>query len=393
MNLTLGFIAFFISIIIPGILFRRFFFYGEFSKQFNTKDPVIHSIFFSIIPGIVIQLFCSVFYNFLIGTKTTFFDIFTVFKDFTSDTFENETTKNFIKNDLTTFLSYIICVFVFSAFIGFLSSRIIRIFKWDLKYKLFRFKNQWYYIFSGEVLNMKKFKETQRFSLNKNKNFEQDTFLTYADILLYVGSDDKKELYTGYVADYELLSEDITQLDKIYLIDTHRYKKKDIRYNEKENEIIELDKENTSKSRNRIKVPGDVFILDAKKIVNINLTYIPSNHKIEDKKKKYIDRKQRFFKYLQGFYFSLFLLVILSHFVYEYLPIKNYSYLYNYFYSISSWGKIISVIFINQILSIIIPLDENNKKLQFDIKQIILKLVFLIFWGLFFYFFVITKLK
>ncbi|THF48460.1 hypothetical protein E6C50_14345 [Flavobacterium supellecticarium] len=72
MNLTLGFIAFFIAIVIPGILFRRFFFYGEFSKQFNTKDPVLHSIFFSIIPGIVIQLVCFTIYAATLGFEISF---------------------------------------------------------------------------------------------------------------------------------------------------------------------------------------------------------------------------------------------------------------------------------------------------------------------------------
>lgn len=272
MNLTLGFIAFFIAIVIPGILFRRFFFYGEFSKQFNTKDPVLHSIFFSIIPGIVIQLVCFTIYAATLGFEISFSDIFTIFRDVTSDNTQDtdQVTQNFINNDITTFFIYTVCVFVFSALVGFALSRLIRIRKWDMKYKLFRFQNQWYYVFSGEVLNMKKFEEAHRYSL-KNKTFEQDTFMTYADILLSV-NEDKKELYTGYVVDYDLMSEDTTQLDKIYLIDTHRYKRKEIKYDQNGTEIIDPNEENTSKSRNRIKVPGDIFVLNARNIINLNLT-------------------------------------------------------------------------------------------------------------------------
>lgn len=175
MNLTLGFIAFFVSIIIPGILFRRFFFYGEFSKQFNTKDPVLHSMFFSVIPGIVIQIIAFIIYNLSLGFETTYEDVFTIFRDITSDGTNGtqQATKDFINDDLITFFLYSLGVFLFASFTGWFCSRIIRALKWDKKYKLFRYNNQWYYIFSGEVLNMKKFEEAHSVSLKiikvKNK--------------------------------------------------------------------------------------------------------------------------------------------------------------------------------------------------------------------------------
>ena len=85
MNFTFGFIVFFVSIIIPGILFRRFYFYGEFSKQFNTKDPVLHSIYFSIIPGIILQIFGIIIYSFYTPNELNFYNIFIVFRDLTID--------------------------------------------------------------------------------------------------------------------------------------------------------------------------------------------------------------------------------------------------------------------------------------------------------------------
>ncbi|MBB3123296.1 hypothetical protein FHS04_000793 [Mesoflavibacter sabulilitoris] len=128
MNLTLGFIAFFIAIVIPGILFRRFFFFGEFSKQFNTKDPVLHSIFFSIIPGIVMQIICVTFYKLSFGFESSYLDVFTIFRDITSDGTNGtqDSTKNFIENDILVFFIYSVCVFSFSAFVGWTCSRFIR---------------------------------------------------------------------------------------------------------------------------------------------------------------------------------------------------------------------------------------------------------------------------
>jgi len=277
MSLTLGFIAFFISIIIPGIIFRRFFFYGEFSKQFNTKDPVLHSIFFSIVPGIVIQIVSFIIYNLSLDFNSSLLDIFVIFRDVTSDGSNgtNKLTEDFINNNLITFLIYSLVVFVFSAFLGWASSRTIRNRQWDKKYKLFRFKNQWYYIFSGEVLNLKKFEEAHNISFKSNKSSDQDIFITYADILVSVSEqNDRKELYTGYVVDYDLKSDDISQLDKIYLIDTHRYKKKEKILDESGLEVKDKNQEveTPTKSRNRLRVPGDIFVLNAKNIVNLNLT-------------------------------------------------------------------------------------------------------------------------
>ncbi|CAA0160164.1 hypothetical protein ACE1MK_09150 [Tenacibaculum maritimum] len=368
MNLTLGFIAFFITVVIPGILFRRFFFYGEFSKQFNTKDPVLHSIFFSIIPGIIVQLLSFIIYNLSLGFDSSFLDVFTIFRDIASDGSNGtqEATKDFINNHIITFFIYSLFVFTFSSFIGWALSRLIRIRKWDKKYKLFRYKNQWYYIFSGEVLNMKKFKEAHKVSFKNDKGSLQSTLLTYADILVSVSEqNDRKELYTGFVVDYDLKGDDISQLDKIYLIDTHRYKKKEKVFDENGKEIIEENSEETPiKSRNRLRVPGDIFILKAKNIVNLNLTYIPS----KKKKKVYEEKKQRGYLKIQRWYLIVTLLIILIHFFYGVLELDE-TFLKDYFTNTGFWGKVLIILFLNQFISIFVPLENKKGKLSYNFKN------------------------
>lgn len=390
MNLTLGFIALFISIIIPGILFRRFFFYGEFSKQFNTKDPVIHSIFFSVIPGIVIQIISFIIYNLSLGFDSSFLDVFTIFRDITSDgtNATEEPTKNFINNDIITFFLYSLGVFSFASICGWLCSRLIRVLNWDKKYKLFRYNNQWYYIFSGEVLNMKKFEEAHKFSFKNNKGQEQDTLMTYADILVSVSEqNDRKELYTGYVVDYDLKSDDISQLDKIYLIDTHRYKKKEKVIDENG---VEIKDENPTQSRNRLKVPGDIFVLNAKNIVNLNLTYIPSIKKKIEKEKKEA-KKQKIYSKIQIGYIITIFFVILIHVFYKILGFEKTIFL-QYFTQTGFWGKLLGIIFINQILAFIIPNVGEDKKLCYNSKNIAPKIFGFIIWGMLFYLFVIKDL-
>lgn len=387
MNLTLGFIAFFISIVIPGILFRRFFFYGEFSKQFNTKDPVLHSIFFSIIPGIVIQIIAFVIYSISVGFDSSYLDVFTIFRDITSDGTNGtqDVTKEFINNNIITFFLYSICVFVFASFVGWISSRIIRALKWDKKHKIFRYNNQWYYIFSGEVLNMKKFEEAHNVSFKNNKGQVQDTLMTYADILVSVSEqNDRKELYTGYVVDYDLKSDDITQLDKIYLIDTHRYKKKE---KEIDKDGVEMIDENPTQSRNRLRVPGDIFVLNAKNIVNLNLTYIPSLKKKIEKEAK---QQRRYFK-IQVAYLILIVLLILMHFFYKPLQL-DHTIFSNYFINGVFWQKILMILSINQFIMLFVPVEDKDKKLCYNPKSIFFKLLGLLLWGGLSYYFVIRPL-
>lgn len=390
MNLTIGFIAFFISIVIPGIIFRRFYFYGEFSKQFNAKDPVLHSIYFSIIPGIVLQLLCVLLFNLLVGFESSYLDVFTIFKDITSDNNKEtqELTKNFIDDDIITFFLYTLFVVLISSFLGWSTSRLIRLFKWDKKYKLFRFKNQWYYIFSGELLNLKKFKEAHKEIIgNNNKSQDQDVLMTFADILVSVSeSNDRKELYTGYVVDYDLRSDDASQLDRVYLIDTYRYKKIENQSNNNKEDI-----KKPLVSRNRLKVPGDVFVLKANRIVNINLTYVPSlKKKIEKQRKEF--KKQIKYRWIQIIYFLVLIMIILIHFFYRGLNLDE-TFLGDYFTDIGIFGKILSIVFLNQVLSNLIPVQDKNQRLEYDYKSNIWSriIMFLIFGSLFYYY-VLSKL-
>lgn len=390
MNLTLGFIAFFISIIIPGILFRRFFFYGEFSKQFNTKDPVLHSIFFSIVPGIVIQSIAFVIYNSSFGPVSSYLDIFTVLRDITSDgSAEPQTvTQNFIKDDLKIFFLYSAGVFAFASFSGWFCSRCIRVLKLDKKFKLFRYNNQWYYIFSGEVLNMKKFEDAHSVSFKKNKGQELDSFMTYADILVSVSNqNDRKELYTGYVVDYDLKSDDITKLDKVYLIDTHRYKKKDINPPEA-GDIVENN--NPTQSRNRIKVPGDIFVLNAENIVNLNLTYVPSlKRRIEKEKKE--AKKQKIYHWIRIAYIIVFTVIIITHFFYKSIGLDK-TILSSYFIETGFWGKVFIILFINQFLVFFIPFENKEKKLCYDQSNLKSRVVSVIILGVISFWYTIKPL-
>jgi hypothetical protein len=402
MNFTLGFFVIFLSLIIPGLIFRRFYFFGEFSKQFNTKDPVLHSIYFSIIPGILIQVFCLVILNFLFKYDVSFTKIFHVMRDFTQDVEEvSGDTTNFLKNDIGYFFLYSIILVVISGFIGYILSRIIRTLNWDRKIKLFRFKNQWYYVFSGEILSMKKFKDAIRVTFNKDDDYENEILTTYADILINI-KDNVRELYTGFVVDYDLNTEDITKLDRIYLINTCRYKitnhsnhykKNDIGFNKVElinNQIEDVP------TRNQKNIPGNVFILDASNIMNINLTYVPNTLKIEENKlikEKKHTKRQNLYKRASNFLVFILLSILIFNYTNLFSLIKSDIYDF-YLNEFGFFRKTLMLFFIIQLLSILSPNKNDDGIFEYNLelkKSEFLVLIFLLFFNLFniidFYFF------
>ena len=53
-----------ILIIFPGLIFRRLFFYGEFSKEFRAGHNLIGLLAISTVPGIIILAFTFIAYHY-----------------------------------------------------------------------------------------------------------------------------------------------------------------------------------------------------------------------------------------------------------------------------------------------------------------------------------------
>ncbi|WP_341900008.1 hypothetical protein [Fluviicola taffensis] len=270
MSFTVDFILLFILVVIPGLIFKRFFFFGEFSKQYTTKESIYKSLFYSIIPGILIQLFSYWFYITIHDPWFNTEDVLTIFKElFSNKTEYSISTERFFKEGFNFFLLHEVIVFTLAGFIGLIFSRLIRLMRWDIHFKIFRFQNQWYYVFSGEIKRFKKFKHLKRILGEVDGEVvktNQTHFPPYGDILVEDGG--QQNLYTGFIVDYDLDYEDVNNLDRIYLIGASRYRLK--RDGE---DLTNLD---VRGSRVKVPIKGDVFILEAKNILNMNLTFIPT---------------------------------------------------------------------------------------------------------------------
>ena len=190
MNIALATIALFI-LLTPGLLFRRFYYSEEFSKEY-FKQSYLELFFSSIIPASllhVIGYFCLVSPKYeidleVIGTLLSGSD----------DAKRISKAFHSIYGEAKLILEYFFLLCFLASALGYLSKQFIRLTKLDRKIKLFRFQNEWHYLFSGEILD---------FPRVAGKSEEVD--LSYVDVL--VKSDEGSIIYMGILADY-ILSKD-----------------------------------------------------------------------------------------------------------------------------------------------------------------------------------------
>lgn len=275
MSLTTSFLFLFITIVIPGFIFQRIYFFGDFSKQFTTKENVPKLLLTTLLPGLIISTFYLPFYNYFVLNDVKIDQILKIFEMLSkSKLHENESLLKVFGN-YSDFIFYCLFEFLFAAIIGFLMSRaLVRGLKLDRKWKTLRYKNQWYYVFSGEIFDFGKFKRATKVLKNKEKSQEAETSiiqsnrkvirLARADIL--IKGAEGSELYTGYVADYDLNPTDISKLDNLYLLDANRYKITQLI----EGEPNVKEPYYTEKKM----IPGELFVLNMANVVNINVSYL-----------------------------------------------------------------------------------------------------------------------
>lgn len=251
MNIALATLTLLI-ILYPGFLFRRFYFTGEFSKEY-FKQSVTDLIFSSILPGFFIH-----FIGYLLFIKgRSQIDVITIgtLLSGTSDSIKVTEAFKAVYQKAPSIAGYFFGVSVVGMVAGFAAKLVVRKFKLDRKVKLFRFQNEWHYIFSGEILDFPKVPGNA-----------EDIDCSYIDAL--VKTDEGTIIYTGLLADYILTKEG--GIDRIYLTDVKRRFFKDDITNKVESPA-ELD-ESANDSRYYY-LPGRFFIISYSQIINLHVTY------------------------------------------------------------------------------------------------------------------------
>lgn len=252
MNIALATLTLLI-ILYPGFLFRRFYFTEEFSKEY-FKQSVTDLIFSSILPGFLIH-----FLGYLLFIKgRNEIDVFTIGTLLSGTSDADKVTRAFkaVYEKSPYIISYFVGVSILGMITGFLSKLVVRNFKLDRKIKLFRFQNEWHYIFSGEILDFPKV-----------AGKADDIDCSYVDAL--VKTDEGTVIYSGLLTDYILTKEG--GIDRIYLSSVkRRFLKDDIIYGP--GNPTEQKQDNTEDKRYYY-LPGQFFIIPYNMIINLHITY------------------------------------------------------------------------------------------------------------------------
>ncbi len=246
----------------PGLVFRRFYFSGEFSKQYFKSSffEIILSCFF---PAIVFHsAWFFLIQNFNIEIDFQILGLLISAQDFPQVAFEN------IQDNFLNIVLYQLSILLVASISGYLIKFLIRKFKLDVKYKILRFKNLWHYILKGKFFD---FPRAAYDLVNDNvKSIE----LIYIDALVDIN--EGSVIYEGILVDYELSNDG--GLEHIQLKETYR---KFIINNEAEThkECDELCKKLyplcklQAVDSNSINIPGHILILPYKSIINLNFSY------------------------------------------------------------------------------------------------------------------------
>jgi len=246
MEIALNSILILLILIFPGALFRRCYYRGEFSKQYDSQSWY-HTLFISSIWGSFVHLVILISYFYLPGNIPESFITQTLIC-LVEEGINGLPVSSYGTMEIFYFMQYAGSIFLFSFFLALFLFWLIRATRLDLHSNIFRFNNYWHYYFKGEIL------QTSDFASNPNR--KKKVLDTLADILVQTG-DDKTILYNGYIKQYSL-SKKNGQLDNIYLTNTIRYK------------------EGRDENGNTITrdVPGDIMVIPYHRVLNLNLNFV-----------------------------------------------------------------------------------------------------------------------
>ncbi|MEY8847309.1 hypothetical protein AB9K26_00715 [Psychroserpens sp. XS_ASV72] len=251
------FVLFFVAL--PGVIFRRFYFQGEFTKQFDSKGWS-HSLFLSLVFGLAVHLvLIFIYFNFNLLISIENFNIIYDSLEFRKEPiFDNKLKVNLL-------YWYLSLLFIAPMLFGYALHSLVRYTNLDMKSSLFRFSNHWHYYFKGEIGNHKDFKEL------KNSIIDKKFIATNADVLCK-RTDTEAILYSGLLNQYTICKQ-TGNLQYIYL--THPKKhdyltSKDLSSVQKDSNI------------NFQPFPSHCLIIPKSEILNINLRYVFTQKKYKD---------------------------------------------------------------------------------------------------------------
>ncbi|WP_123873951.1 hypothetical protein [Capnocytophaga canimorsus] len=278
-NIALNTVVYIMIFIFPGILFRKFFYIGEFSKEFyfgNLFERLMWTLFFStlmLLCSFILYTSISNLFNWKLLSAISYEKISKIIEFLHSEKIQLPDEETF-KKDYPDFFILLSAIYLMSALLGVATHYLAKLMNYN-------FYNYWHFLIKGKK---------HRNDL-KNVKYSRTT----ADVLTDIQGD--IVIYSGTIKDYHLTKND-TNLETIVLCDV------------------------TKKNGNRDVIPGHNFCIHKDNILNINLSYV------------YIETKQKqiWFKLFQNIISVVYIASLIVLLVAMYVNEDKFSFLNN-------WGK------------------------------------------------------
>lgn len=250
--MNIAFSTFLILIfLLPGIFFRRFYYAEEFSKEY-VKESFFEILFSAFIPSLIfhsIWFYLSKLFGYSVDLE--------IVGNFVTSNPLSSSFQNVSENSSLIIL-YHGSVMVVASFAGYYLKQIIRIKKWDRKFKDLRFQNSWHYLLKGEFFDF------PRSSYDLEVDTVEAIELIFVDAL--VKTEEGTVIYDGILVDYELSKDG--GLDYISLKEVQRRLMKD-----------DSKEENKWDGRSKYyKIPGHILVIKYSEIINLNFSYYKMNY-------------------------------------------------------------------------------------------------------------------
>ena len=235
-------------LLLPGITFRRFYYTGEFSKQYfqDTFGQLALRVF---VPSALAQGFLAWLMMKYIGGEQD-----EVYKQVLSAATNLKaiapSTDQYMAGAYMMFLLWQLLLISVSGLVGYTTQYLVRRYRVDTSVKLFRFQNHWHYLLRGGIRRFERVRPL--FSGRDN-----EVASTCVDVLVATAEGDM--LYDGMLADYELKPGN--QLDRSVLVGASRRR-------------LSNDGTSSSRSQRFQSILDDLFVIPGDQMNNVNRRYV-----------------------------------------------------------------------------------------------------------------------
>jgi hypothetical protein len=251
-------------LVLPGILLRYTYGRGVWrwlspTSTTGLADEIAYSVTFAI----VLHLLWSLLARLIFKVQVDFQSVLVLLTgSYGPDNELFEPTVASIAGHPFAVITYLLSLYAFAAGLGYGAHKVVREQKLDRKTRLLRFRNEWYYLLSGEVLEWREFAEARQAAGAPPINFEEDIDGVYLTAVVDLA--EGSFLYRGVVRSFWF--DKTGNLDRILLELAHRRR-------------LSADKEESSNdtagplSLRYYRIDGDYFILRYSETKTINLDY------------------------------------------------------------------------------------------------------------------------